>query len=106
MVDVVVLDFHLTGDSFFERGDIFKDFAAFLHPQVENLKLIFDVLIFLFNLPAQLFNEFGMLHEFFIDCCKNSSLKDFGIVGNHEGNLLYSELVFSLAGLDFVDQRR
>jgi hypothetical protein len=102
MVNVVVLYFHLSRDSFFERRDIFKDLTTLFHSQVKDFKLVLHILIFFLNLSTQLFNQFRMFHKFLIHCCKHSSLKDFGIVGNHKWNLFNFQLIFSLVCFYFV----
>lgn len=103
-IDIVVLNFHLTSNSLFERGYVFEDFAALFHPQIQNFELIFDVLVFLFDLSAQLLNEFGMLHELFVHTGKHSPLKYFRVVGYHERDFFDSELVFGLVSLEFVNK--
>ena len=104
MVNVVVLYFHLSRDSFFERRDIFKDLTTLFHSQVKNFKLVLYILIFFLNLSTELFNQFWMFHKFLIHCRKHSSLKDFGIIGNHKWNLFDSQFIFSLVRFYFVDK--
>lgn len=44
MVNVIVLQLYLFGDAFPERGYIFENFTALLHPDVQYLKFLFHVL--------------------------------------------------------------
>lgn len=106
MIDIVILYFHLSSDSFFKRGDIFEYLTALFHSKVKNFELVLNILIFFLNLPTQLLNQFWMLHKFLIDCCENSSLKYFGVIGNHQGYFFDFDLILSLIGFDFIYDSR
>lgn len=105
-VDIVVLQLYFFRYSFSERGYISQNLATLLHSNIKYFKLLFNILRRLLYLSRKFLNMFSLIFKPHIDCMEDSCFEDFGIVGYHEGYLIYFILVFVLVYLDFMKSIR
>ena len=97
---VVVLNFYLFVNPFFEGGKVEHRFIGLAHSYVDKLELFLHKVIGFFNEPSDFLDRFFVKLKLLIDLLENSKLKYLWVIGNHHRQLLN---LLGVSGLDLLD---